>query len=59
MSVTSASKPCVCDKCGAEAVSMSGTYHRRCTGQPHNGEGSAPIRPKREKLGIEYRGKWQ
>lgn len=58
MAITSSSKLCECDKCGAKAHSMSGTYHRRCTGQPHNGEGEVVIRAKREKLGIEFRGKW-
>lgn len=61
MAIVVTSKPCTCDKCGAEAVSMSGTYHRRCTGQPRNSESDAPamIRPKHDKLGVEFRGKWQ
>lgn len=46
-------KPCKCNKCGTEAVSVPGTPHRRCPGQ----EGQ-PIRQKHQRL-PESRGRWE
>jgi len=43
-----------CDKCGAEAVSIPNTQHRRC-----GGSADAKSRPKRQKLGSNERGVWR
>ena len=58
MAIKVTSKDCVCDKCGAEGHSIPGTYHRRCTGQAHSGEGSVSLRPKHDNLELAHRGKW-
>ena len=51
----SGGKQCMCDTCGASAVSISGKTHRRCSGLPDQ-----PIVKKH--CGIEpasKRGTWQ
>lgn len=42
-----------CDKCGLEAVGVSGSSHRRCSGQLDQ-----PRRHKNDKLPREQRGTW-
>lgn len=45
--------PVVCSKCGAEAVGVSGSKHRRCPGGANQ-----PLRDKRDKLPTTQRGTW-
>ncbi len=49
----SGAKSCMCDKCGAEAVSISGKRHRNCPGQPDQ-----PARSRDKRLPTADRGKW-
>lgn len=52
-------KNCKCSKCSAEAHSVPGTQHRRCTGSPlAEGQEVATLRPKHEKLESIHRGTW-
>lgn len=46
-------KPCKCDKCNAEANSIPGTMHRRCSGNP-----DAAIRAKHDALPSANKGRW-
>lgn len=48
----SGAKVCVCNKCGAEASSIPGRLHRRCSGT----EGK--IRPKHDALSSDQKGTW-
>lgn len=59
MAITSSNQACTCNRCGAKAFSLSGTQHRRCTGQPQEGEGEVKIRDKHDKLPSTNRGQWQ
>jgi len=46
-------KNCICDKCGAEAHTVQGSQHRRCSG------GSKEPRDKDKKMPSCERGTWQ
>lgn len=48
-------KNCTCTKCGAEAHTVPGTQHRRCSGNSENNT----LRDKRDKLEGANRGKWE
>jgi hypothetical protein len=43
-----------CNKCLHTAVSVPGTAHRRCPGQPEQ-----PIRPKHQGIDAQLRGRWE
>jgi hypothetical protein len=50
---SSGAKQCMCDKCGATAISIAGKRHRNCPGQ----EGQ-PARSHDKRLPTADRGKW-
>ena len=49
----SGAKSCMCDKCGATAISIAGKRHRNCPGQA-----DAPARSRDKRLPTADRGKW-
>lgn len=54
MAIKIVSKLCECQKCGALAVSVPGSKHRRCPGKQ-----GAPLREKYRSATPSARGTWQ
>lgn len=48
-------KKCVCNRCGAEAISIPDTTHRRCSG---NSDSPNPVETGKN-VASALRGKWQ